>query len=354
MENKNLQRNSSIELLRIIAMIGVLILHYNLLGKAFNYVISGSYQEKYIFLSETVFVCAVNLFVMISAYFLATTEKRKFVKVVELLGQVIVFKAAFYIANILQGHSTLSFSGIFKSVLPDNYFVIFYCIVYIVSPYINIMIKDISKKDFKKLVIILFFLFSVWNMVVGILENMFGRLNGLNTVGLWGDQGGYTIVNFILVYFIGAYIRLNNISVSKTKSIACILVGIALIYFEKIIGNAVYSSSKAWDYNNPIVILLPVFIILFFNKLNFSSKIINELAKAAFTCYLFHGYFMSKLGVEKFVNGNIFMLILHQFGCAIAIYLASYIVYKIYNTLTRPIIKRITPICNRVDISIKP
>lgn len=337
-------------------MIGVVILHYNNSGGVggFKYVSGGSIQEKYLYFSESLFICAVNLFVMISAYFLATTEKRKFVKVIELFGQVIVFKLAYHISTMLLGSQALSFSGIVHSLLTDNYFVIFYSIVYIVSPYINVMIKNISKKEFIRLVIVLFFLFSVWTTAVDILENIFGSLYGLNTVSLYGDQGGYTIVNFILVYFIGAYIRLNNVNMTKRKSALCAIVCIALIYFEKIAGNAIYSSSQAWCYNNPIVVLLPVFIILFFTKLNFSSKFINELAKAAFTCYLFHGYFMSKLGVERFVNGNIFILIIHQFGSAIAIYLASYIVYKIYSTLTRPIIKRITPICNKVNISVKP
>lgn len=354
MENKK-QRNSSIELLRIIAMVGVVILHYNGTG-GFKYVNSGSIQERYVFFSESAFICAVNLFVMISAYFLATTEKRKFVKVVELLGQVIIFKIVYYIVTIILGNQSLSFSGVLRNILPNNYFVIFYLIVYTLSPYINVMIKNISKKDFKKLVIAIFLLFSVWATIADLLGVIFG-IEGLNTVGLWGDESGYTIVNFILVYFIGAYIRLNNISITKKKAAINTAVCIILIYLEAIAEQIFYSltfgSNLAWHYNNPIVILLPVFIILFFTKLEFNSKVINELVRATFTCYLIHSYFLQRIGIENFVNGNIFILIIHQFGSAIAIYLVSYIVYKIYNICTKPVIKWITPKCNKFDISIQ-
>lgn len=330
-------------------MIGVIILHYNnsAIGGGFKYVNNATIQEKYLYLSESLFICAVNLFVMISAYFLSVTQKRKFVKVVELIGQVITFKVAYYLATIFFGVQEISFLGIVRAVLPVNYFVIFYSIVYIVSPYINLMIKNISQRDFKKLVIILFFFFSVWATAADLLAGYLGEeIQGLNTVGLYGDQQGYTIVNFILVYFIGAYIRLNNISVTKNKSAIGIVICVVLIYLCSL------HSGIAWIYNNPVVILLPIFLILFFTKLQLQSKIINELAKAAFTCYLFHMYFMSKLGVEKVVNQNIFVLILHQFGSAIALYLASYIVYKIYHKFTNSIIKHIAPRCEKIDISL--
>ena len=55
------KRNSSIELLRIISMIGVVILHYNnaSMGGALGMVLDGSPNQYYLYLIESLFVCGV-------------------------------------------------------------------------------------------------------------------------------------------------------------------------------------------------------------------------------------------------------------------------------------------------------
>ncbi len=92
------KRNSSIELLRIITMLGVVILHYNYpdSGGGLKFVEQSSINQYYLYFTENMFVCAVNLFIMISAYFLSFTEKRKFTKVTGLIFQVIIFNILFY------------------------------------------------------------------------------------------------------------------------------------------------------------------------------------------------------------------------------------------------------------------
>ena len=80
-------RNSSVELLRIIAILGVVILHYNnaAIGGAFKYVPSPSLKEYYLFFTECLFIAGVNIFYMISAYYLSKSNKRKLSKVVDLM-----------------------------------------------------------------------------------------------------------------------------------------------------------------------------------------------------------------------------------------------------------------------------
>ena len=67
--------------------------------------------------------------------------------------------------NLFYGNNIkyeLSFDNAFKAFLPANYFVILYVTVYLISPYINIMIKNISKSNFNRFVVMLFVLFSIW------------------------------------------------------------------------------------------------------------------------------------------------------------------------------------------------
>ena len=81
------KRDTNIELLRIIIMIGVVILHVNnaAMGGLFN-IIS---ENKFYFLTtrviESFCVCAVNVFVIISGYYLTKSNKRNIFKILELI-----------------------------------------------------------------------------------------------------------------------------------------------------------------------------------------------------------------------------------------------------------------------------
>jgi hypothetical protein len=336
-------------------MIGVVILHYNNsdLGGGFQYVPDRTVNWYYLYFTENIFICAVNLFIMISAYFLSCTQRRKFIKVVELIIQVMTFRCVFYIAGIVRGNNTFLIKSFIGSILPVNYFVILYSVVYLVSPYINLLLDNLSEKDVKKLIIMLLLIFSVWSIWVDLLENIGASVDGLSTVGMSGSQHGYSVVNFILVYFCGAYIRKNNIKLSSKKAILGIFFVFILLYIFSIAEHfAGFNMTTSWNYNNPLIILMASLILLLFMNIQFQNRFVNELAKGAFTCYLFHGAFMKYLFVENIVNQNIIILVLHQFGVAIALYLISYVVYKIYYLCSNWFIKLITPICNKVNVSL--
>lgn len=298
-------RNSSIELLRIIALMGVILLHYNNreAGGGFKYVTDGSINQCYLYLIENMFVCAVDLFIMISAFYLSTTKKRKIIKVVELNLQVIVFRVAGYLISVLIDGEQISLKAIIGNMLPVNYFVILYSVLYILSPYINVLLEKISKQDFKKLVLWLIGLFSIWTSLVDLLENIVGHtFDGLSTVGAYGSQYGYSIVNFVLLYFIGAYIRVNKIQLKKRTATISILVLLCVMFFVSLLEHKIGLAESVWYYNNPLVIVMAALVLLLFMNFNYCNRGINELAKGAFTCFLFHGYFIGKVHIADFVN----------------------------------------------------
>lgn len=74
MAKKQIARESGIEMLRMISMLFVIILHYNS-GRAFEYVHEGSINFYVLNIMECVAICAVDLFVLISGYFLSATQK---------------------------------------------------------------------------------------------------------------------------------------------------------------------------------------------------------------------------------------------------------------------------------------
>lgn len=350
------RRDSSIELLRILSVMGVVFLHYNNAnrGGGFKYVAAGSIGQYYLFLTETIFICAVNVFVLISAYYLSVAGERKLIKIVELLLQVIIFRVIFYFGSILTTDTFFTKKGFLEAVLPADYYVILYLVLYIISPYINLLLKKLDQKTFLNLLITLFVLFSIWTIVVDLLENVYGRpLYGLSTIGMDGSQYGYTIVNFALLYLIGAYLRKYRIGISKAKALLGMLISLAVIYAGAVAEELLHFRRIAsWGYNNPFVISMAVFTFLLFRNMSFQSRVINELARAVFTCYLFHEFFFRFCFIDKIVTqGNVLIMFLHQIGCVIVLFLASFVAYKIYYFCSHWLIRLLTPLCNKVKIS---
>ena len=346
-------RNSSIELLRIIMAMGVIVLHYNNagMGGGFKFVEEGSSNHLFLFFSESLFICAVNVFIMISGYYLCTTEKRNFIRVVELIIQVIISNFVAYIVFGFRGEIEISIRGIVGCFFPINYYVILYSALYLISPYINLLIKRLDKDIFRKFVILSFLIFSVYTFGVDYAEKISGlELNGLSTVGLHGSSGGYTIVNFILIYIIGAYIRIN-IETIKRQRVAVVLLSMILGVY--VITIFEYKSGlgygTVWNYNNPMIIIISACVLLLFREIKIYSKIINELAKGAFTCFLFHVIFFKYFNIEEAVAMPLPILILHQIIMVITIYIVSYLIYKLYSLFRKPIIKLISPFSKKID-----
>lgn len=199
-------RDSGIELLRIMAALGVVVLHYNG-SAALSLVNKGSLNAYILLMLEGLFICAVNVFVLISGYFLSGTTKRKTVKAVELVVQVVVMSVGIYLGSSLLSNS-FTIGGTLASAIPNNYFVSLYITLYLISPYINLAINKLSDKSLVIATVIMFLLFSVWPTFLDTVCQITGMgLGGLYTTNASGSQLGYSIVNFALMYLLGAVLR---------------------------------------------------------------------------------------------------------------------------------------------------
>ena len=340
-------RESNIELLRIIAVIGVIVLHFNgSYSHALEFV--GRRTTNYYILKclESIFIPAVNLFVLISGYYLSSSSKRKIVKPMQLIAQVILFGGFTYLLSVIDGTRTFSITSMAGSMIPCNYYVILYAVLYIVSPYINLLLDNLSEKKYRKFVITVFSLFSVWPMMVDVAQEILGiELMGLSSISMHGSQNGYTIVNFCLMYIIGAYIRKIDVKISMKKllliSVGCI---ICLTVWSEV------SQNTAWAYCNPIVIVSAVAIFLLFQQLCISSKVINFMAKGVFTCFLFHGYFLLKVDAQSIVKSNTIIMIAYIIVIIIVVYSICLCASVIYGFIEQKLLKRFWSSVNKLDI----
>ena len=340
------QRHSNIELLRIITMLGVIVLHYNNpnIGGGMFYAAEGGLNFYLLYLLESCFVCAVDLFVLISGYFLIESTARNIWKIIELIAQVMVFSCGTYILRVMFGSEILSVKHIVGSLIPSNYFVILYSAIFLMSPFINKLMKVLGKKQLRSYVIVLLLLFSIYPTAVDFFSELIGRqIVGLSSVGMYGSQWGYSAINFMLMYCIGAYIRIRGIKDWNRKRALTVFFGCGLILLFWSRANdyiGYFTEKSAYEYCNPLVILMAVCIFVVFAKTDIGvKKWINSLAKGAFTVFLTHNVFIKRVGIENAVQGNALLMLLHVIIVAIVLYLIGYICFLAYDFITKPIWK---------------
>lgn len=255
--------------------------------------------------------------------------------------QVIFFQLLFYILGAVKGSYSLSIRHLVTRFVPQNWFVILYVVLWVVSPYLNIIIDRMGDK-LLGLVVCLFVLFSIYPTAVDLLAELTSvNTTGLSSIGMYGSELGYTIVNFILMYFIGAYLKVAKTKMGIASNLTILLLCESLIclcgYFEW--NRNIMIEAVAWEYCNPLVILSAALTFIFFkNCLNFSNKYINLLARASFTCYLIHAMFYKCINIPKYVEAGVFPMLLHIILTAIVVYACSFAAWTVYNFVSRPVI----------------
>lgn len=354
---KTNNRNSALELLRMIATMGVIVLHYNAedVGGGFGFVTPGGINQYYLALTETLFIVCVDVFVMLSAYFLSATQERRLSKVFYLLAETSFFRLIIYAVDCLTGTATLSLVGVLTKLLPIRYFVILYCVLYVISPYINVMLNRLSKRQFRLLLILSFLVFSVYSYGVDVLSNYIEDTVPMSPVGFYGSGDGYTIVNFTVLYLFGAYIRRYGLGLSRTKRVLSVI-GLFTVMCGCVALALALSSGginlAGMNYDSPLVILVSALLISLVSEVNFHSGLINELSGATFTCILIHHFFFRFVHIEYAVTRSLGYLVFHQLASVIVIFLCTYVVHKLWLLISGWFFRLVSPPIDRVRLFI--
>lgn len=310
-------------------------LHYNnpIIGGGLTY--SSSVNHIVLFSLQSVAVCAVDLFMLISGYFMVKSDRRNLWKTIELIVQVIAFQVALYLLEVLLGQ-TFFLTTFIRKLLPANYFVILYCVVFVVSPYVGFIMKKLSKKTLTAMICLLLLCFSAWPTTVDFIEALSGHsLTGLNPLGMYGDGAGYTFVNFLLCWMIGGYIRVSGLMFSKRKSgLAFLCVTLLIGGYAKLMLAVGAELEYAFSYCSPLVIFESATIFMLFNQIHLGqNRIINTLAKGAFTVYLLNNKFLTRIKIENFVKSNMVTMLIHLICSVVIIYLVCWCIYFVYNLI---------------------
>ena len=310
-----LARKSNIEILRILAMLFVIGLHFwgfNEAGVYFSE--NNSINENIYILSESFMICGVNLFVLISGWFLTATTKIKVRKIINLFLEVAIWGAIGFVLSIIFFDKVFNIKELIKTMFPvitgGRWFVKAYIIYIVFLPFINLAVNRMNKKSHKLLLIIMLFFFSIWPSFIPIPPVL--------------DDYGYGFTHFILLYILISYIKLHVENYpSKLMCLSGYILSSLIVAKSYKLG-----IGMAWGYNYFFVILAAIFLFLLFIQFDFYNKWVNLLASCAFGVFLIHtdGFFSRLIygGVFNAVNAlsyNIIHLVLVLFICLPVFYL---------------------------------
>ena len=250
-----------------------------------------TYNSSVIKLSYFLGKMGVNIFFLITGYYLCKGKfnKKKLISVVattEFYGLIVV------IISCINPNIKIGEGFIFKLPLISSmfWFATDYIIIYILSPYLNILIKNLPKEKFKKMIITIIIIWCIIPNAFGILGGNIGHIFEFTQLG-WG----------IVMYFIGAYIRNNSIKILKKQknNLIVLVVTFVLIVVEIILFTILKEPLKSiqlYDMNlyinnaNNILILISSIVLfnIFINMKYRKNEYINLLASSMFGVYLLH------------------------------------------------------------------
>ena len=319
-ENK---RQLNFEILRIIAMCMIITMHY--LTKGLNVPKLSEDLSLFNMLWWLIYafsVGAVNIYVLISGYFLADSRWR-IDKVFSLYLTVWLYSVLVPLTLDALGIvdlGRLSLGDWQQLLLPIEYehywFATAYVMMYILSPVLAIAVRSLNRELLRGVIAGLVVLFSV--------------LKSINPYLIPWDKYGNDVLWFIVLFMIAGYIRRFGIQASITLRVLTYILTSILIFVSELILGVIVNKTGKLEYmldmlcaNNHILVLLAS-VALFTAFIELKTDTINEKAgkiillfsSSTFGIYLLHENLLVRsrwalwLGVDRLNNTALKLLYL--------------------------------------------
>lgn len=330
------KREANFELLRVIAMLMIITLHYldkgGILPKVEQEIdLTGALAWGL----EAFCVPAVNVYVLLSAYFLAEGSYRPG-KAVTVWAQVFFYSVGIAVVLIVSGVIPLAefdkyrlLTYLFPVIEEHYWFVTAYIFMILTAPLMNEGLRALPKKTYRQGILLLLLLLSVSKSIL--------------PVKLPIDRLGYDALWFLCLYLIGAYLRYHgetDKSLQRLGSLPCafgayvlcclLIFGsfAAVSAFYQKTGSLADFLNRQYHYNSVLCLLAAVCLFFVFRSIPIRegrwAALICKAASASFGVYLIHEHLDIRylwnvwLGTERFAHTPLFLL--HWLPCVLAVY----------------------------------
>ncbi|MBQ7266905.1 MAG: acyltransferase, partial [Synergistaceae bacterium] len=232
-------RNSSLELLRIVAMLAIIAHHFSVHG-GFNFPVSSitfnRLWQQFILMGGGLGNC---IFVMLSGYFLINSKGLSFRKLFNLWTRIFFWSVTIYYVFVLSGHEVFALKSTLKALLPVTrrqwWFASTYFVMYLIHPYVNKFLHGLTREEYKK------FLLSVmilWCIIPTLTKS---------------DFGANPTINFVCIYSLAGYVRLYGDDFVERKYILWALAFIGLNFLSAIVIDVIglkfsFVKSRSYSY----------------------------------------------------------------------------------------------------------
>lgn len=244
---------------------------------------------------EALSICSVDVFVLISGYFLCT-QKFKLSRIIKMAFAVIFYSVAWYLITTYVFHEPLAKKELIRAVLPISYnqywFISAYIGMYMLSPVLNVLIRNLNQKQHIGTIALLVAMFSLWPDVLP-----FSSPLGIT-------PKGYTVVWFVVLYIIAAYFQKYPVKMKPSKAFRNYVLS-ALVLLLIWMATAIVTKADSFEnelhgqltfyyyrYNSLVVLATAVFLwILFLNirvENKFVQRVISFVAPLTMGVYLIH------------------------------------------------------------------
>ncbi len=284
MDVKKPARQSNIELLRIVSML-LIIAHHFAVHSGFTFA-ADDFSLNSLFI-KTLLIggkLGVNIFVLISGYFLCTKTDHNIKKAVSLHSQILFYSILYFIFSLTYLNQPFTAKGLNYFLTPiiheTWWFATSYFVMFILSPYVNRLLATLSQKEHRNLLILLGIMWS------GIFTLSGYRLQSNNV--LW----------FFSLYALACYIRkYKDEPRSPAKlylyaaltTVLSVFVFVFTQYLGKIHPYFTSLSQRIYPMESIFMATLSIFIFLAFKNTKMKSiAFINLISGATFGVYLLH------------------------------------------------------------------
>ncbi len=284
----NSTRNSTFEILRLIAMF-MIVFEHGILSVSLKTSEPLSALDNAGWLCEAFTVCAVNLFFLLTGYF-ASSSGFGIRKVVRVWGKIIFYSLGIYVIAVLVGMTGFSIKTAVGYACPiftkKYWFMQAYIVLIFLAPYIMTTVEQLSMKKHLELmgILLVFFCFHQTFMKVG---------------STLDSTQGYGIIWASVLLIVGSFLKKYGEALMKKIPAALFLAGYVLtalcifasnwVIVRYGIAQGVTSRSNFYAYNSITVFAESVFLFCFFIKISrkgWCSQIVNRISASAVAVYL--------------------------------------------------------------------
>lgn len=292
------QRQTGLDLLRIVSMLMIVTLHALRHGGVLSSV-TATGPVLFCWTLEALAFTGVNCFVLLSGYFLVRAEFR-LQRLWKLWAQVFFYSIGLYLIAVLCGAESFSVVQTAKFLLPTllrkYWFFTTYVSLVLLSPFLNLLLVRLSRRQFQLLLAVLVGLFCVWPNLLAFSDLL-----------PFGDGRG--VCWFVTLYCIAAYLRIYPAEPGRAVCLAvffgCSLITSAehFLYlrfldgtgFASLFGDAAsHLPTLFYAYNSVPVFAASVALFLFFRSVTVRNARIRKAAARisalTFGVYLIHDH----------------------------------------------------------------